>query len=139
VRPDGGVEREQRVVATSAVHDLEVDLTGCTSRHDIAARVESIVAGRTGVARLTLRGEIAPVADFVPADLDPLLQRFEATVVRAADVRVGWDFDAIAAEHTVRGEFVREVRAAGLDDDRKRRVLVAGLRALDGRDDLETF
>jgi len=37
----------------------------------------------------------------------------------------------------VRGQFVRDVRNSDLADDETQRVLVVGLRALDGRIDLE--
>jgi hypothetical protein len=37
----------------------------------------------------------------------------------------------------VRGQFVQDVMAADFDDDRRRRVLHIGLRALEGRTDLE--
>ena len=41
---------------------------------------------------------------------------------------------APAAEPTVRGQFVRDVRAdTALDDEPRRRVLTTGLQALDGR------
>ncbi len=47
---------------------------------------------------------------------------------------VGHDLDALADERTVRGQFVRDVRAdPSLDEDTRTRVLLAGLRALDGR------
>ena len=49
-----------------------------------------------------------------------------------------YDIEALRRERTVRGQFVRDVLAAAdLDDEQRRRVLVTGLRALDGRDDLD--
>jgi len=139
VRPDGGVEREHRTVATSAVHDVDVDLTGCTSRSEVCDRVGAALAGRQGVARVNLCGEVAPDVDFVRADLDSATRALDAFVVRSARVRVAYDFDAIGAEPTVRGQFVRDVSSAGLDPERRRRVLVTGLRALEGRMDLEVL
>lgn len=45
---------------------------------------------------------------------------------------------AIAQEKTVTGQFVRDVLSSvDLSEVERVRVLVAGLRALDGRDDLE--
>src|SRR5262249_35013692 len=67
-RPAGGVEREHGVVAPSAVHDVAVDLPGCTSRNDVCERVGAALVGRSGVARVTLNGEVAPDVDFVRAD-----------------------------------------------------------------------
>jgi len=50
---------------------------------------------------------------------------------------VAYNFEAIKDEATVRGEFVRQVTSSDLPEDEKQRVLVTGLRALDGREDLE--
>jgi hypothetical protein len=54
-------------------------------------------------------------------------------------MRTAYDFDAIGDEKTVRGQFVRDVTAASMDEDERYRVLVTGLRALAGRDDLEVI
>ena len=37
------------------------------------------------------------------------------------------------AEPTVRGQFVRDVQGADLDEEERRRVLLVGLRALEGQ------
>jgi len=51
-------------------------------------------------------------------------------------ISVAYDFVMLAEERTVRGQFVRSVQVASeLDDDERRRVLITGLRALDGRTD----
>lgn len=139
VRPDGTVMREQRAVAASVVHDVEVDVTGCTNGQDVCGRVAALLVGRSGVARITLQGELAPQVDFMPADLDAVTKQLDAVVVRAARLRPGYDFDAIAAQATVRGQFVRDVLAAELEPGRRQRILVTGMRALDGRDDLEVL
>ena len=52
-------------------------------------------------------------------------------------MRYGYDLDTILAEPTVRGQFVRDAIAGIEDEDLRRRVIVTGLRALDGRSDLE--
>jgi DNA repair exonuclease SbcCD nuclease subunit len=141
---DGGtVERSRRVVAVTAVHDLDVDLDGCASLQDVRERVAARVAGLEGIARLTLGGELAadvdlrPGADLTLGALPEGSQGLDALVVRTGRLSVAYGIEAIASEPTVRGQFVRDVLEAGLDADERRRVLVAGLRALDGRDDLE--
>lgn len=141
VAQDGSVHRTRHVVSPTVLHDLEVDLTGCRSRDEARARVAARVGGLTGVARLTLAGELAPEIDVVPADLEDAARAaaggLDAVMVRAGALRPGYDLEAITREPTVRGRFVRDVRAAGFDPEHERRVLVTGLRALDGRDDLE--
>lgn len=49
-----------------------------------------------------------------------------------------FDVAALARESTVRGQFIQDVRAAdSLSDVDKRLVLLVGLLALDGAEDLE--
>ena len=53
-------------------------------------------------------------------------------------LRPAYDIDQIKQEPTVRGQFARDVLGSEeLEEGLKRRVLLVGLRALDGRTDLE--
>ncbi len=137
IGPDGSVERRRVRVATSEVHDLAVDVTGATTRQEIRDRLALALVGTDGAVRLTVTGEVAPEVELAPADLEPLFAGLDGHVVRFGDLRPAYDLDALADEATVRGQFVRDARAAGLDGATLRRVLVTGLRALDGRGDLE--
>ena len=140
IAADGTVSRERHVVAATAAHDLRLDVTGCDSQQDVRAGLTRAAAGRHGVARLTVEGELHPEVDLREADLrQALRESFEAVQIRFGALHVGYDIDEIGREQTVRGQFVRDVREAGLAEDEARRVLAAGLRALAGRDDLETL
>ncbi len=66
-----------------------------------------------------------------------LTTTLESLTVEVGDLYVAYNFEAITDEAPVRGEFVRQVTSSDLAEDEKRRVLVTGLRALDGREDLE--
>ena len=55
------------------------------------------------------------------------------------DLRPTYDMESIRQEPTVRGQFVRDVLDSDLAEDEKHRVVVTGLRALDGRTDLEAL
>jgi hypothetical protein len=70
-------------------------------------------------------------------DLKEIHSSLETSIVRLSNLRVAYDFLAIQKAPTVRGQFVRDVLAASLDEVEQQRILVTGLRALDGRDDLE--
>jgi len=133
----GAVTRERHPVAQSQVHDLTVDVTGCTSNQDVRDRIVACLAGLTGVARVTLEGELAPQVELQLHDLAGVAPRLDAVVPRVGAMQASYDFDAIAEEPTVRGQFVKDVRASDLSHDLKRRVLTTGLRALSGRKDLE--
>ena len=137
VRPDGSIDRARRPVATTACHDLQIDISNCASQQEIRELIESRVAGLEGVARITLHGELGTDVDARAGDFQDLAPHLDGLVVRWGHVRPAYDLEAISVEPTVRGQFVRSVLAASLAEDAQRRVLITGLRALDGRDDLE--
>jgi exonuclease SbcD len=133
----GRVSTRWHPVAVTQVHDVPVDLTGVTHAGQVQDRVDAALAEIKGIVRVVLRGE-------VDQDVEVDVRRLERPghlddwVVQAAAVRYGFDLDALAAEQTVRGAFVRAVRAdPELDEPRRHRVLLTGLRAFAGRDDLE--
>lgn len=139
VAKDGSVIRERRKVAISEVHDLKVDVTGCASQQDIRDLLSARLAGLSGSVRITLDGELGREAELSLADQRDIAPHLDGLVVRPGALRVGYDIEGIAAEETVAGQFVREVRASGLPAELVDRVLVTGLRALEGRSDLEVF
>lgn len=139
VENDGSVTRERRKVAVSEVHDLTMDVTGCSSQQDVRDLLSAQLAGISGAARVTLDGELGTEAELELRDLQEIAPHLDAVVVRPGSLRVGYDIDRIAAEQTVAGQFVREVRASDLPAEVVSRILVTGLRALEGRKDLEVF
>jgi hypothetical protein len=86
---------------------------------------------------VTLDGELAPALTLDLNELQRLGAHLDGLVVRAGRIQVGYDLDAIASELTVRGQFVRDALEEIADDDERRRVVLTGLRALEGRSDLE--
>jgi DNA repair exonuclease SbcCD nuclease subunit len=142
VAADGSVTRERYRVATSAVSDVSVELTGVTHSGQVADRVLAAVADRSGVVRVTLSGEVGPDVDLRLQDLTALpVPQLDALLPRLGNIFIAYDFGRLKEEQTVRGQFVRDVQAdSSLSDDERRRVLVTGLRALDGRgDELEVL
>ena len=139
IEADGSVKRERHAVATTRVHDCTVDLTGCSNRQQVLDRAVAATAGASGVLRLTLAGELGREIDLVPGDLASALPGFEAVAVRIGALRCGYDLEALEKLPDVRGQFVRDVRAAQLAPEMQQRVLLTGLRALDRRSDLEVL
>ena len=142
VAEDGTVARERFVVATSHVSDVRVDLTGMTHEGQVRQRVVDAVADLSGYVRVTLYGALGPEVDLHLQDIEELCPpNLDALVVRLGSVSVALDddYELLAKEQTVRGQFVRDViAAASLTDDQRHRVLVTGLRALNDRvDELE--
>lgn len=137
VGADGTVTRERHRVSTSEVSDVDVDITGVAHARHLRERVTARLAGLTGTVRATLTGEIGPEVELNLDDLADVAPHL-LLVPRLGRVTVGYDLAVLADERTVRGQFVRDVHAATeLTEDQRRRVLVTGLRALEGRQDLE--
>jgi DNA repair exonuclease SbcCD nuclease subunit len=138
---DGTLQRERRTVAVSAVHDVELDVTGCNSSQQLREHATALLADLSGVARVTLTGELSPDLDLDSAIFRDLPHDLDADpVLRVRGLTVGYDTEAISQEPTVRGRFVHEVLAAvDIDEEKRHRIIVTGLRALDGRDDLEVL
>ena len=137
INEDGSVLRERRGVAVSEVHDLTVAIDGAQHATDVQAAVSAAIASLAGCVRVTLDGELAPDASLDVSELQRLGEHLDGLVVRAGAVTVGHDIEAIAAESTVRGQFVRDAMATIPDAEQQRRVVLTGLRALEGRSDLE--
>jgi exonuclease SbcD len=138
IADDGRVTIERHCVAVSNVYDLEIDVTGCSSKQEIRDRVAAALEGRVGYARLVLTGELAPDVDLNTVDFDDFPSSLDSPpIIRFGSVTIAYDLARIGQEPTVRGQFVRDVQTSDLSLQERQRVIVTGLRALDGRDDLE--
>jgi DNA repair exonuclease SbcCD nuclease subunit len=136
---DGAVQPERRWhrVSRSEVHDVTIDVAGARSLEDVRDRVGEALAAVDGTVRATLVGDVDEHLVPTAADLHDTAEHLAGVVFRLDRLGVALDLGALAREPTVRGRFVQDVMAADLDDDRRRRVLHLGLRALEGRTDLE--
>jgi DNA repair protein SbcD/Mre11 len=135
VAEDGTVSREIHQVAASAWREVRVDVSGAEHAGQIREQVRFALEAVDGIVRLTVAGEVAPGVDLGGLRLSGLGAHLEGLAIRPLQVTAGYDFDALALEPTVRGHFVRDVLASELSPERRRRVLGAGLLALDGRAD----
>ena len=135
----GQVTSERHIVAHTNVHDIDVDISGYTTQQQIRDGIAEQVRGLGGFARLTVRGDIAPEISVTENVLRDAMRAFDAVQIRLGALRPGYDFEILRREPTVRGQFVADVLGAGLDAVEERRVLMTGLRALEGQRDLEVL
>lgn len=131
------VSRRRIDVSTVKFHDVLVDVTKLSSMLEIRERTASAISGLHGVARVTLSGILGRTVDLKPDDLKTLNGELDCIVVRSKGLSLDYDLSTLSSESTVRGRFVRDVRSSNLDEDEKQRVLAVGLRAFDGRTDLD--
>jgi DNA repair protein SbcD/Mre11 len=137
IGPDGTVSRQRRNVAVSEVSDVTVAIDGVQHATDVAEVVASAISGLRGCVRVTLDGELAPGVAVDLRELNRLGAHLDGLQVRTGRIAVGYDLQAIAAESTVRGQFVRDALEEVPDPEERRRIVITGLRALEGRADLE--
>lgn len=130
------VKRTSHTVSSLQAHDLAIDVSGCVDLDDVQQDLESALEPLQGIARVTLYGELAATVELDLAVLSRHRGQLQDVVVRVGSIHAGYDVAAIREESTVRGEFVRDLLAAELDDDERHRVIITGLRALEGRNDL---
>ena len=130
------VKRTLHRVTKLNVHDLALDVSGCADFGEIESRMDALLAPLEGIARVTLYGELGTAVEL---DIGVLSERrglLRDLLVRVGSVYSGYDLAAIKEEPTVRSAFVKDVMEADLDDDERHRVIITGLRALEGRSDL---
>ena len=140
VQPNGSVTQDWREVAPRAMRDLKIDVSGCASQQDVRDRLNAAVAGFDGFVRVTLTGDLDPDVDLAPLALELKQSSTPCVVLRTVGLKVAYDLDLIKLESTVRGQFVRDVLIrTELDDDLRQHVIITGLRALDGRADLNAL
>ena len=137
--PSSTPERTRHRVGMSRMHDIRVDLTGSPSMQQIRERIGGVLEGLTGSVRLILTGEVSRDVDLQPRTLRNLFRPLDGVQLSMSGVRIAYDLDAIERDEadTVRGRFLQLVRGADLTPEEHQRVVVVGLRALDGRTDLE--
>jgi alanine dehydrogenase len=137
VADDGQIARSRHQVSVGQLTDLTLDVTGLGYTHVVRAAIDQALRGQSGLVRLTLTGEISPGVDLTPMSLTPPPTGDLAVLIRRGRLRTPQALDDVAAEQTVRGEFLRRARLADLDADVRAQVIATGLRALAGERDLE--
>jgi DNA repair protein SbcD/Mre11 len=140
IEAGGLITRERHRVAVTTAHDLTLDITGCTNQQQVRDKLVSITSDLSGLARLTVMGELDPSLELGANDLGDILDAvFDAHRIQFGGIHAAYDIETLRAEPTVKGRFVNDVLDSDLTPDEARRVLVTGLRALDGRSDLEVL
>ncbi len=138
---DGGrVTIDRHSVAVSDVGDFGIEVSGCTNKQEIRDRVAGALENRRGYARVTLTGELDPDIDIQAVEFEDVAPSLDSPpIIRFESVTIAYNLALIGQEPTVRGQFVRDVQASDLSTEERRRIIILGLRALDGRHDLQVL
>ena len=132
----GSIERSRRRVAVTQLHEVTLDVTGCSTRQEIRDLLAGRLANLRGASRVLVQGELAREVDLSESDLLGVTTDLDAYLIQFGRLEPAQDLASLASEPTVRGRFVKDVLASELAEDERRRVIAVGLRALEGRSDL---
>ena len=116
----------------------EADVTGCADFADVVRLVNEQLAARNypedSLLKLVLTGQTEADCEIDAAYFEKSLAP-QFYFVKAEDLTtVRIDYDAYLKDFSLKGEFVRKVRASDLPEDAKARVIRIGFAALAGGD-----
>lgn len=137
VSVDGAQVVSREVVEQLPFVEERVDITGVDTVSDVRSRLRDAAGDGGGALRLVIEGTVERDLGLRGSSLVAHLNRRHPTDVRVGTMYRTYDTNVISKGMDVRGAFVRNVVALGLEPDLERRVTITGLRALDGIDNLE--
>ncbi len=125
--------------ATRMLHTVPVDVTGCQDSSDMADAVQDVLVEAQirpkDMVKVVLTGALDVTAekniDFMTKKLEDLF--FSLKIYDETKLIV--DFDSFLLDESLKGEFVRQVKAdESMDEETKAAVIRYGLQALAGED-----
>lgn len=133
---DGEWKAEFVPNATRVIEEIQVDVTGTADFYGAFQKCrQSIKCKKTDLLRINLVGEIDYDNATLAVDMRKNFENdYYFVSVKDKTVR-RFDMEKIAADPSLRGEFIRTVLArTDLDEQFKQKVVDAGLKALSGRE-----
>ena len=136
----GSIARQRHVLSSTNVEVVLVDLTGCATQHDVQQAIDAQLDGHSGYLEVRLTGDVEPSVDITTSDLAPERDGVLALRYDTSRVKINYDLAALSVETSIRGQFLRDVMDdPDLEDAERRRIIITGLRAFEGRSDLEVL
>jgi exonuclease SbcD len=135
---NGSITRQRIRVSQIPLQNVEIDVSNSSDTQAILEAISAKLSDKRGIAQVRLFGDVDKSVSLDRGVLETRKGALDYARWQLDGLRPAYDLAAIYVEHTVRGQFARDVRDANFsDEDERRRVLITGLRALDGRSDLE--
>ena len=138
VESTGRVTLEWHDVSETTLHEIHVDMDGVGTADSAVALVTAAVGERTGFARIRLTGSVRPTLRGLHEALEQLdTELHDYQVVN--ETRTDYNIDNIRSQDTVQAQFIRMVEESEESSEDQRLLIEMGLRAFDGRTDLEVL
>lgn len=131
----GDINREFISVATRRIDKYEVDVSGLAGVSEVYAEIKSTVdSSSRDLVRIELVGERSFDEENMAEDvLSYIGDGYYFVSVKDKTVKE-LSIDDYLGDVSLGGEFVRQVLSSDLSEDKKRRVVALGLKALSGRE-----
>lgn len=122
--------------AKRTLYEIPVDISGCHTTGEIAARIDERIEGIEGssLVKLVLTGEIDMDTD---KDLMYLLKKYaqQFYFLKLRDkTRLAVNYEDFRLDQSLKGEFIRLLERADLPQEEKDAVILTGIRALSGEE-----
>ncbi len=122
-------------LSARTVYRYEIDVSSAENPSDVYSLVKSSVKAKSGdLIRVELVGEREYADENVAEDVEAYLKdSYFFVSVKDKTVKKYYAKD-FAGDKSLRGEFVRQVLASDLSEEKKSEIIALGLKALSGRE-----
>ena len=128
----------QRFVETSIrkLYSPEINISDLEDYSDILNKISSDIdsISSDSLVKVVLKGEVSENADIMTESFARQLESnfFFIKVENQTEIKI--DYEKYRNDISLKGEFVRTVEAQKLPEDKKARIIIAGLKALYGKE-----
>ena len=137
------VDEERRTVtdefipfASRRLYEVDVDVTGLSTTPEILAKVEKELslgkATERDLVKIVLTGEVDVECEKEPEYIVNTLKDDYFFLKLYDETRLSVDYDSYMLDESLKGEFVRLVKASDLDDEEKAKVIKQGIHVISG-------
>ncbi len=128
----------QKFVETSVrkLYSPEINITDLEDYSDILNKISKDIdsISRESLVKVILKGEVSETADIMTESFARQLESnfFFVKVENQTEIKI--DYEKYRNDISLKGEFVRTVEAQNLPEEKKARIIIAGLKALSGKE-----
>ena len=128
----------QRFVETSIrkLYAPEINITDLEDYSDILNKISTDIDSipRNSLVKVILKGEVSETADIMTESFVRQLESnfFFIKIENQTEIKI--DYEKYRNDISLKGEFVRTVESQNLPEDKKARIIIAGLKALSGKE-----
>ena len=125
-------------IASRTLYTLPVDVTGITTTHEAANRIEQAIAATQysskSLVKIILQGEIDVECELETAFLEEQFMDYFYYEKVSDETKLMVNYTDYEKDASLKGEFIRMVSASDLPEEEKLLIIRTGIQALQGED-----